>query len=202
MQFLKRGKEAPVPASTRAPAEETPVLSEETLLDSSPAGGTFTPPPSMQPDDAVLTSDDLVPIHDPEPVHSSRPRQEPQPAPRRPEPQITRQPEPQITRQPEPRIVRQPEPTIPADSDSEPVFGVGEIEREASYGSRGVEVRSSASDTRQISVPIDLGALPPSGRLRVIFEVRVEVEPESGAKKGKPASRGSSMMRDLEIVPE
>jgi hypothetical protein len=204
MQFLKRGKgqDAPAPAPGRAPAEETPVLSEETLLDSSPAGGTFTPPPSMQPDDAVLTSDDLVPIHDPEPVHSSKPRPEPQPAPRRAEPQITRQPEPQIMRQPEPRIVRQPEPTIPADSGSEPVFGDGEIEREASYGSRGVEVRSPSSDTRQISIPIDLGAVPASGRLKVIFEVRIEVEPESGAKKGKPASRGSSMMRDLEIVPE
>ena len=211
MQFLKRGKgqDAPAPAPGRAPAEETPVLSEETLLDSSPAGGTFTPPPSMQPDDAVLTSDDLVPIHDPEPVHSSRRQEPPQAAPRRPEPQITRQPEPQIMRQPEPqimrqpepKIVRQPEPTIPPESDSE-VFGVGEIEREASYGSRGAEVRSPSSDTRQISVPIDLGALPPSGRLKLIFEVRIEVEPDSGGNKGKPASRGSSMMRDLEIVPE
>jgi len=190
MQFLKRGKgqEATAPAPTRAPAEETPVLSEETLLDSPASGGSFTPPPSMQPDDAVLTSDDLVPMHDPEPVRASKP----QPVRRAPEPQIIRQPEPQIT--------RQPEPTIPSSDDSEPVFAAGEIEREASYGSRGVEVRSPSADTRQISVPIDLGQLPPSGRLRVVFEVRIEVE--DAGKKGKSAGRGSAMMRDLEIVPE
>ncbi|MGH7682123.1 MAG: hypothetical protein ACRENN_09065, partial [Candidatus Eiseniibacteriota bacterium] len=90
---------------------------------------------------------------------------------------------------------------IPSSGEFD-TFGDGEIEREASYGSRGVEVRSPSADTRQISVPIDLGQLPPSGRLRVVFEVRIEVEEAGSAKKGKSGARGGSMMRDLEIVPE
>ena len=197
MQFLKRGKgqEGPPPSPGRVPAEETPVLSEETLLESPADGGAFSPPPSMQPDEGVLTSEDLVPIREPAPRREPKPQREPQ---------IVRQPEPQIVRQPEPQILRQPEPQISHDIEPEPAFGAGEIEREASYGGHsGVEVHSPSADTRQITVPIELGSLPPSGRLKVVFEVRIEVEQGAGsAKKGKQSVRGGSMMRDLEVIPD
>ncbi len=193
MQFLKKGKGQEAPTPSRAPVEETPMLSNEALLDE-PAGP-FTPPPSMQPDDAVLTSEDLVPIHEPEQRPAARAHREPQ---------IVRQPEPQIVRQPEPQIVRQPEPQISHDSGPEPVFGADEIERESTYSGRsGVEVRSPSADTRQITIPIELGSLPPSGRLKVVFEVRIEVEQGTpSAKKGKQPVRGGSMMRDLEVIPD
>jgi signal recognition particle receptor subunit beta len=194
MQFLKRGKgqEAPAPPG-RAPIEEAPVLGEEITLDA-PASGAFTPPPSMQPDEGVLTNEDLVPIQEPAPRRAAAPRTEPQ---------IVRQPEPQIVRQPEPQIIRQPEPQISSD-DSEPVFGAGEIERESTYGGRSdVEVRSPSADTRQITVPIELGSLPASGRLKVVFEVHIEIEQGAGqGKKGKQGVRGGSMMRDLEVIPD
>ena len=200
MQFLKRGKGQDGPQPSRAPAEETPMLSEDALLDQ-PAQGPFSPPPSMQPDEAVLTSEDLVPINEPEYKPIQRPVQV-----HPPEPQIVRQPEPKIVRQPEPKIVRQPEPQIPSEPEEEPTFSADEIERESTYSGRssGAEVHSPSADTRQITVPIELGSLPPSGRLKVIFEVRIEVEQGSagGAKGKKSSARGGSMMRDLEIVPE
>jgi hypothetical protein len=157
------------------------MLADETLLDEPAAGGEFTPPPSMLPDEAVLTSEDLVPIREPE--------FEPQPQPRA-------QPRPQ----PRPQIAREPEP--------EPIFGADEIERESTYGERSTAPARSAptvsSETRQITVPIELGSLPPSGRLKLIFEVRIEVDSSAaGAKKVKPAAvRGGSMMRDLEVIPD
>jgi signal recognition particle receptor subunit beta len=166
MQFLKRGKgqEAPATAPEKpswAPAEEIPMLSDDSLVEESLSGGAFKPPASMQPDEGVLTSEDLVPIR-----------------------------EPGITRQ----------------GDSDPGFSAGEIERESTYGGRSSSlVESTSGDTRQITVPIELGSLPASGRLKVVFEVRIEVV-ESGtseAKKGKKSSaRGGAMMRDLEVIPD
>jgi signal recognition particle receptor subunit beta len=165
MQFLKRGKgqEAPAPPEKpgRAPAEEAPLLSEDSLVEESLSGGAFKPPASMQPDETVLTSEDLVPIR---------------------------------------------EPVISRQEDSEPGFSAGEIERESTYGggrsSSSSHVESSG-DTRQITVPIELGPLP-SGRLKLVFEVRIEVmDSSTDTKKGKkPASRGSTMMRDLEVIPD
>jgi signal recognition particle receptor subunit beta len=157
MQFLKRGKGQEAPQKP-APAEEIPMLSDDSLVEESLSGGAFKAPASMQPDEGVLTSEDLVPIREPE-----------------------------ITRQ--------------GDSEG---FSVGEIEREATYGGRSSSVMESSGDTRQITVPIELGSLPASGRLKVVFEVRIEVV-ESGAsegKKGKKSARGGAMMRDLEVIPD
>jgi hypothetical protein len=182
VQFLKRGKGQEAPKPAREPVEETPMLADETLLEEPAAGGGFTPPPSMRPDEAVLTSEDLVPIREPE----FEPQRQPQPRP-----------------QQRPQIAREPEP--------EPVFGADEIERESTYGDRdaapvrpAASAMSVSSETRQITVPIELGSLPPSGRLKLIFEVRIEVDSSApGGKKGKPAAvRGGSMMRDLEVIPD
>jgi mutual gliding-motility protein MglA len=83
--------------------------------------------------------------------------------------------------------------------EDEPAFSAGEIEREASYGSRGVTVTAPSPETRAITVPIDLGSLPASGRLKLVFEVRLEIE---GAGTTNGGSSGTAMMRDLEIVHE
>ena len=165
MQFLKRGKEAPAGAPEkpgRAPAEEAPMLSDDSLVEESLSGGAFKPPASMQPDETVLTSEDLVPIR---------------------------------------------EPVITRHEEAEPAgFSAGEIERESTYGGgrSSSVVESTSGDTRQITVPIELGQLPSSGRLKVVFEVRIEVvdAAASDSKKGKKSSRSGSMMRDLEVIPD
>ena len=132
-------------------------------------GAPFTPPPAMAPDETVLTQDDLIPISTP-----------PSPARIAPEPEIVRQPEPQIRRQ----------------EDPEPVFSAGEIERESEYSATGRAMVSGSGETRQISVPIDLSSLP-AGRVRLVFEVRIEVEPSADGKSRKAPG---AMMRDLEAI--
>ena len=171
MQFLKRGKTPET--SAPEPAVEEPIT----------PGAPFTPPPAMAPDETVLTQDDLIPL-----PTAGRPA--PSPAP-----------EPEIVRQPEPQIVRQPEPQIRRHEDSDGVFTAGEIERESEYSAGGRDlVASGSGETRQISVPIDLSSLPSNGRIRLVFEVRIEVEPNSGGAKSKKSSSGSTMMRDLEAI--
>ena len=171
MQFLKRGKTPET--SAPEPAVEEPIT----------PGAPFTPPPAMAPDETVLTQDDLIPL----------------PTAGRPAPSLA--PEPEIVRQPEPQIVRQPEPQIRRHEDSDGVFTAGEIERESEYSAGGRDlVASGSGETRQISVPIDLSSLPSNGRIRLVFEVRIEVEPNSGGAKSKKSSSGSTMMRDLEAI--
>ena len=49
--------------------------------------------------------------------------------------------------------------------------------------SRTVEVPAelpAGADVRRITVPIDLGQIPPSGRVTLTFEVRIHVEPATG----------------------
>jgi signal recognition particle receptor subunit beta len=68
-------------------------------------------------------------------------------------------------------------------------FGEDEIERESSYDSSGRGGDAVASDARRITVPIDLGKFPPSGKLKVTFEVRIELEEDvKGSKKKAKAS--------------
>ena len=154
MQFLKRGKSQEAPAPEPAPMPVAPPAPAP--VEPAPFGGesvtSFTPPASMQPDETVLTSDDLMPISE------SKPRR-----------------------------------------DDDLGFSAGEIEREASFGSKqAVAVSSPSPDTRAITVPIDLGSLPSSGRLKIVLEVRLEIEPGPDGKGGR--TRGSAMMRDLQVV--
>ena len=151
MQFLKRGKSQEAPAPEPAPMPAAPPVLEPAPFAAEPTG-TFTPPASMQPDETVLTSDDLMPISE------SKSRR-----------------------------------------DDDAGFTAGEIEREASFTSKGVTVTSPSPDTRAITVPIDLGSLPSSGRLKLVLEVRLEIEP---GPDGKGRSRGNEMMHDLQIVHE
>ncbi len=60
------------------------------------------------------------------------------------------------------------------------------FERDASYEYRDGH-EGDLSNARRITVPIDLGKFPPSGKLRVTFEVRIELdeEPKVASKKKK-----------------
>jgi len=176
MQFLKRGTQERESAGAGAGVGAGNPAPQGTPLE--PPGpftqpGPFTPPASMQPDETVLTREDLMPIREREPSIVS---------------------------------LEAPTPSTPRRDDPESGFSADEIEREASYGTRsggGVVAFDNASgETRQISIPIELGSLPASGRLRLVFEVRLEVEPASGKEKKRPSSRGGSMMRDLETIPD
>ena len=167
MQFLKRGKGQESPPVEPAPLlpvlpEEAPMLAEDHPVKDAPRSKAFTPPPSMQPDETVLTSEDLVLIHE-------------------------------------------QEPQIPREQKTETIFSPGEIEREATFSGRpSARAETSASETRQITVPIRLDSLPASGRLRIVFEVWFEVDSgSSGGKQGKKhPSRGNPMMRNLDVVQE
>jgi len=175
MQFLKRGAGQEKDPGTREGIGVNPTPQGTPLEPPGPfsQGGSFTPPASMQPDETVLTREDLIPIRDNEP--SIVP-------------------------------LEAPTPSTDRRDDSELGFSAGEIEREASYGNRssgGVAFDSGSGDTRQISIPIELGSLPASGRLRLVFEVRLEVQPASAKEKKRSSSRGgSSMMRDLEPISD
>ncbi|HET9939824.1 MAG TPA: hypothetical protein VFR25_01860, partial [Candidatus Eisenbacteria bacterium] len=79
------------------------------------------------------------------------------------------------------------------------------IEREADYGTSSRQAPAAAAvtggDARTVTVPIDLGSLP-SGRVRLVFEVRIEVDAETSGGRAKKSTRGGAMMRDLETIPD
>ena len=93
-----------------------------------------------------------------------------------------------------------------ADEDS-----IGDFEREpsgitSSTGSARLRsVEAGSGDARRIVVPIDLGALPSSGRVTLSVEISVRVdsdEPRMGGKGGRKASGlDESFTRDLEPIP-
>ncbi len=85
----------------------------------------------------------------------------------------------------------------PASRAATDGFASDEIERESSYESRESSDTEVASSARRITVPIDLGKFPPSGKLKVTFEVRIELEEEpKGATKRRAG--GSGFYQDLE----
>lgn len=85
----------------------------------------------------------------------------------------------------------------PASRGAGDSFGADEIERDASYEYRGESESESVSGARRITVPIDLGKFPPSGKLKVTFEVRIELEEEpKGATKRRAGK--SEFYEDLE----
>ena len=74
--------------------------------------------------------------------------------------------------------------------------------------SRAVEVTTEApvasNDVRRITVPIELGALPATGRLTLTFEVRIQVdssEPTEARAPGRPESGiDETFTRDIEVL--
>jgi signal recognition particle receptor subunit beta len=92
-------------------------------------------------------------------------------------------------------VLERDEPRASRGRDDDGALSDFEIERESTYeANRGASV---ASDGRSITVPIDLGSLPKSGRILVTFEIKVEVVEESARARGNP----NTHMRDLESIP-
>ncbi len=75
-----------------------------------------------------------------------------------------------------------------ARSESVLGFKEDEIERESSYEAPSATSGAVTSDARRITVPIDLGQFPPSGKLRVTFEVRIELDEEAGPARKRSGS--------------
>jgi mutual gliding-motility protein MglA len=94
----------------------------------------------------------------------------------------------------EPEIVRaRDDDGIVRSRDEDGILSDGEIERESSYEA---ERPTGSVGGKSIVVPIDLGSLPRTGRLRVTFEFTIDVVDGAASKpKGKHAH-----MRDLDPV--
>jgi len=84
---------------------------------------------------------------------------------------------------------------------------IGDFEREpGSLSSSAPPVRysSDSGDARRVSIPIDLGALPSSGRVTLTVEISIRIDSDEPRKKAggkKAAGFDESFIRDLEPIP-
>jgi len=168
MEFLKKGKDAEAAAEAAA-AESMADARQETIL----------------PEDVLVEEPAPGPMH----YVERNPFAE---APVEPAPTVEEEPmvlsdEDVVLEHEEPEIVR-------AADDS--TFQAGEIERESSYEADRSMARAT-SEGGTITVPIDLGSVPASGRIRVTFQIQVEVVEESTPKRRK---QNHTHMRDLDPV--
>jgi len=141
-------------------------------------------PESLLPDDVVMEEAAPVPSYvERNPFAESRIEAAPTAAE---EPMVLSDEDLVLEREPEPDIVR-------AQDDRAGAFEAGEIERESSYqADRSLGRATSEGGT--ITVPIDLGSVPASGRIKVTFQIQVEVVEESTPKRRK---QNHTHMRDL-----
>ena len=86
--------------------------------------------------------------------------------------------------------------------------GIGDFEREPGVGSERAAaptVRMDAGESRRITLPIDLGTLPRSGRITLSVEISIRVDSDEPRKKPaagrKPGGLDESFTRDLEPTP-
>jgi mutual gliding-motility protein MglA len=196
LKYLKRGKGQPEPVEPEpmepeAPAEEpvrrsaspapapafepTPLLGDEALIDDAPVAE--MPQPLNAEEELVLNEEDMIPQ---QPVAAPARAAEPVRAPR----------------------VTAPAPTA-ADEDS-----IGDFEFEPGVPSMTASAKmgpgSGSGDTRRVSIPIELGALPRSGRITMTVEISIRVDADDAPKKsgGKKADGfDDSFTRDLEPIP-
>jgi len=183
IQALKRGGKAkPEPE----PVEEAPMLSEDALVEEAPAPSyvernPFAETPAVVdnlppiPEEMVLGDQDLVGEPDP-------------PSP--PQPRIEKARD-------DDGFVRAKDDGFVRARDEDGVLSEGEIERESSYeADQGVKAITGG---KSVVVPIDLGSLPSSGRLRITFEFTIDVV-DGDVKAAKTSKSRHTHMRDLESV--
>ena len=196
LKYLKRGKgqaeeegmeaEAAVEPMRGAPAsaaafEPTPLLSDDALLEDTPPPGIGQPLNAEE--ELVLTEDDLI-------AH---------PPPGAP-------PMPPLT----PAVLSHPTvvqaPVVPSSRDEE---SIGDFERDPGVPSASRSHAGAAtvtSDARRVSVPIDLGALPRSGKVTLMVEISIKVESDEASPKKLDTGRraegfDNTFTRDLEPIP-
>ena len=181
LNYLKRGKgkDETEPAEAAAPAQN-PAMFEPTPMLGDDALMDEAPvemaPPMNAEEELVLTEEDMIP-HAP-------PGAPPLPveAPRA--------------------------PVIAASSSNEE--SLGDFEREPGVPSAKSSFASSSTTIsgsgQRVTVPIDLGALPKSGRVTLQVEITIKVESDEAAPKRfgggkKEAGLDDSFTRDLEPIP-
>jgi signal recognition particle receptor subunit beta len=197
LKYLKRGKgqdegadtegmeaepkaQEPVRGSAAMAAafEPTPMLGDDALMEEAPEPA--MPEPMTAEEELVLTEEDMIahppPGAPPLPVEPVR------------------------------------GPMVPASSDEE---SIGDFELDpgvpSASGPAGRHASASATlsgsgDARRVSIPIDLGALPRSGKVTLTVEISIRVESDEPAPKkfggGKKAEGfDDSFTRDLEPIP-
>jgi signal recognition particle receptor subunit beta len=205
LKFLKRGKEEFAPASEPEPVREAepepapapappPAMMYERNPFEEPAPA---PPPETAEEAPLLSEDDLL-------EEAPTPAAEPAADVRRPQ-----NAEEELTLD-EQDFVRQES----MGADERPVARGGGGSRAGAQApaprpaprAATVEPARGDSDVRRITVPIDLGELPSSGRVTLTFEVRIQVEP-SGSKRlerrhGRRSDSGidESFTQDVEVL--
>ena len=169
MEFLKKGRNEEEAADAAA-AESMADARQETIL----------------PEDVLVEEPASAPIHYVERNPFAETPVEPAPTVRE---------EPMVLSDDD--LVLEPEdPEIVRAADDSGTFAAGEIEREASYEADRSSARAT-TDGGTITVPIDLGKLPASGRIKVTFQIQVEVVEEATPKRRK---QNHTHMRDLDPV--
>jgi len=192
LKYLKRGKgeeaaeveaEPAVPADLArrtAPAAEPGAvfMNENVLLDDGTMLG--RPPANLNAEEElVLTEEDMI-AHPPPGVEAPPPLQRA-------------------------AAVAPPVPA-PSANDEE---SVGDFEREGSqFSAAQVRTPSGSGDARRVSIPIELGALPRSGRVTLTVEISIRIDSDEARPKplgglgGKKATGlDDSFTRDLEPIP-
>src|SRR6267143_1489595 len=114
-----------------------------------------------------------------------------------------------LVEQPEARDTQPARPSSGLGATLADEESIGDFEREPSgIGSSGPRLHSvdaGSGDARRIVVPIDLGALPRSGRVTLSIEISIRVdseEPRKGSAGGRKTSGlDESFTRDLEPIP-
>ncbi|HXF59795.1 MAG TPA: GTPase domain-containing protein [Candidatus Saccharimonadales bacterium] len=189
LKYLKRGKGQDEPAEMEAEAP-----AEEPARGASPA--MFEPTPLLG-DEALM---DDAPVAE-------------MPAPLNAEEELVLTEEDMIPHAPPGA------PPLPVEPARAPMVGarssdeesLGDFERDPGVPSSGFSRQVSATtsvpgDGRRVSVPIDLGALPRSGKVTLMVEISIRVESDEPAPKkiggGKKAEGfDDSFTRDLEPIP-
>jgi len=192
LKYLKRGKgeeaaeveaEPVVPAdhARRTPAagpDPAQFMNENVLLDDGTMLG--RPPANLNAEEElVLTEEDMI-AHPPPGVEAPPPLQR----------------------------AAAVAPPIPAPSANDEE-SVGDFEREGSqFSAAQVRTPSGSGDARRVSIPIDLGTLPRSGRVTLTVEISIQIDSDDARPKSpgglggkKASSLDTSFTRDLEPIP-
>ena len=179
MQALKRGGK-PKPEPVEEPVEEAPMLADDMLVEDAPPPQAYVernpfqetpaapPPASLRGEEMVLGNQDIVM--------------------EREEPPIVR------GRDDDDGIVRSRDEDSVRTRDDDGILREGEIERESSYEAE--RPTAAVGGGKSVVVPIDLGSLPRSGRLRVTFEFTIDVVDAPA----KPRKHQNTHMRDLDPI--
>jgi signal recognition particle receptor subunit beta len=178
--------------------EERPSSSKPGILQALKRGGKAKPAPEPVEEEAPMLSEDSVIEEAPPPSYIERnPFAEAPPAasipPAREEMVLGDQDI--VVEREEPEIVRASDDDgIVRSRDEDGILSDGEIERESTYEA---EHPTASTGGKSIVVPIDLGSLPRTGRLRVTFEFTIDVVDGKATKARKTQH---THMRDLDPV--